>query len=136
MGNDDRNRSLWLTIRMKLDEYELLNKRVAGTTCRSLSEYSRKVLLEKTITVISRDKSMDDVLEELILLRKELNFIGNNFNQAVRKLNSVSGMPEAQIWQSMMVVLRDQIEPSIGQIKGRMDNYSDIWSQKLSAEKA
>lgn len=78
---------------------------------------------------------MDDVLEELILLRKELNFIGNNFNQVVRKLNSVSGMPEAHIWQSMMIVLRDQIEPSIAQIKERMNNYSDVWSQRLSVGK-
>jgi hypothetical protein len=135
MNKDNENRSLWLTIRMRPDEYKLLNKRVAFTTCRSLSEYGRKVLLEKSITVINRDKSMDDVLEELILLRKELNSIGNNFNQAVRKLNSVSGMPDAQIWQNMMIVLRDQIEPSIGQIKERMNNYSDIWSQRLLAGK-
>jgi hypothetical protein len=79
---------------------------------------------------------MDDVLEELILLRKEVNFFGNNFNQVVRKLNSVSGMPDAAIWQSLLEVLRDQIEPSMTQIKERISNYSDLWSRKLSAEKA
>jgi hypothetical protein len=136
MSKEDENRILWLTIRMKPDEYKFLNKRLASTTCTSLSEYSRKVLLEKSITVTSRDKSMDDVLEELILLRKELNFFGNNFNQVVRKLNSVAGTPDAAIWQSMLEVLRDQIEPSMTLIKERISNYSDLWSQKLSAEKA
>jgi hypothetical protein len=136
MSKEDENRILWLTIRMKPDEYKFLNKRLASTTCRSLSEYSRKVLLERSITVTSRDKSMDDVLEELILLRKEVNFFGNNFNQVVRKLNSVSGMPDAAIWQSLLEVLRDQIEPSMTQIKERISNYSDLWSRKLSAEKA
>ena len=60
---------------------------------------------------------MDEVLEELILLRKELNAIGINFNQAVWKLNSVEGMPDAHIWQAMIVVLRDKLELALIQIK-------------------
>lgn len=60
---------------------------------------------------------MDEVLEELILLRKELNAIGINFKQAVWKLNSVEGMPDAHIWQAMIVVLRDKLELALIQIK-------------------
>lgn len=129
------NRTRRITIRLKKTEYIDLESRFKKTMFRKISEYSRNVLLEKNITVTYRDKSSDDILEELILLRKEINFFGNNFNQTVRKLNSVSGMPEAKYWQSMLEVLRDQLEPSIRQIKDRINNYSDLWSQKLSAEK-
>jgi hypothetical protein len=103
--------------------------------CRSLSEYSRNVLLGKKVTVIYRDRSMDEVLEEFILLRQELNFIGNNFNQAVKKLNSMAGMPEAYVWQAMLEILRGQLEPAIGRIKDRIADYSDIWSQNILAGK-
>jgi len=130
------NRTRRITIRLKKTEYLNLENRFKKTMFRKISEYSRNVLLEKNITVIYRDKSSDDILEELILLRKEINFFGNNFNQTVRKLNSVNGMPEAKYWQSMLEVLRDQLEPSIRQIKDRINNYSDLWSQKLLAEKA
>lgn len=135
MNKEQINRTIWFTIRLKPDEYDYIKRHCKKTRFRSLSDYSRNVLLEKSITVLHRDAAMDEILEELILLRKEINFIGNNFNQAVRKLNSVSGMPDAKIWQSMLEVLRDQLEPSIRQIKDRINNYSDIWSQKLSAEK-
>src|SRR5690606_20896747 len=87
------------------------------------------VLLKKPVTFTYRDKSMDDVLEELILLRRELNYIGNNFNQAVYKLNSVMGMPEAKLWQEALTVLRDQLEPSLREIKVKLDDYSEIWSR-------
>jgi len=130
------NRTRRITIRLKRTEYIDLENRFKKTMFRKISEYSRNVLLEKNITFTYRDKSSDDILEELILLRKELNSFGNNFNQAVRKLNSVSAMPEAKYWQSMLEVLRDQLEPSIRQIKDRINNYSDLWSQKLLAEKA
>jgi hypothetical protein len=136
MGKEDNNRSEWLHIRLTADEYKTIHNAFLKTTCRKRCEYIRNMLLGKPIVLLHRDKSMDDALEELIFLRKELNFFGNNFNQAVRKLNSVSGMPEAKVWQSMLEVLRDQIEPSMAEIKERISNYSDLWSQKLSAEKA
>ena len=135
MEMKEENRIRRITLRFKPIEYKLVEGRFKKTVFLTMSEYSRSVLLGKNITVIHRDKSMDDVLEELILLRKEINSIGNNFNQAVKKLNSVSGMPEAHIWQSVLTVLRDQLEPSIREIKERMNSYSDIWSQRLSAEK-
>jgi len=135
MRKEQINRTRWMHIRLKPEEYKTINDRFKRTMLRKMSEYSRNVLLEKTITVTYRDKSMDEVLEELILLRKELNSIGINFNQAVRKLNSVEGMPEAQIWQAMIVVLRDKLEPAIIQIKEKVSDYADIWSQRLSAEK-
>ena len=130
------NSSRRLITRLKPEEYKVIQERFKKTMFRKMSEYSRNVLLEKKITVTHRDKSMDEILEELIVLRRELNAIGNNFNQAVRKLNSVAGTPDVYIWQAMLTVLRDQLEPSIREIKQRVAQYSDIWSQKLSAERA
>lgn len=74
---------------------------------------------------------MDDLLEELVLLRKELNSIGVNFNQAVHKLNSVSGMPDVPTWRNMLTILRDELEPSIRNIKERLNAYSDIWTMEV-----
>jgi len=135
MKKTEENRSRRIITRLKPQEYKVIQDRFKKTMLRKMSEYTRNVLLEKTITVTHRDQSMDEVLEELILLRKELNAIGINFNQAVRKLNSVEGMPDAQIWQAMIVVLRDKLEPAIIQIKERVSDYADIWSQRLSVEK-
>lgn len=123
------NRTRRLILRLKPDEYEKIEKRRQKSMCRSMSEYSRSVLLKKPVTFAYRNRSMDDVLEELIQIRNELNHIGINFNQAVHKLNNVMGMPNAELWQAALIVLRDQLEPSIREIKEKMDNYSEIWSR-------
>lgn len=124
-----------MNTRFTPEEYDIIRSRFKKSMFRKMSEYSRSVLLHKPVIFTYRDKSMDDMLEELILLRRELNYFGNNFNQAVHKLNSVMGMPEAKLWQEALTVLRDQLEPSIGEIKDKLNNYSEIWSQKSSAEK-
>ena len=71
---------------------------------------------------------MDDVLEELISIRRELNLVGINFNQVVRKLNSVSDTPDAKLWEANLTVLRDELQPVIMHIKERMNDFSDIRS--------
>ena len=131
MENQGENRSRILLTRLKPAEFTLLDSRFKKTRFRKLSEYIRSVLLEKPITVTYRDKSMDEVLEELILLRKELNAIGNNLNQTVRNINSAHGHADTRLWVNLLGVINSKLEPSILQIKDRMNKYADIWSQKL-----
>jgi hypothetical protein len=136
MNEKDENRSRWLNIRLKPDEYAGLEKRFKKTTFQTMSEYHRALLLGEPVTVIYRDKSMDEVLEELILLRRELNFVGNNLNQAVRNINSARGIPDTRMWMNLLTIIKGKLEPSINQIKEGTNKYADLWSQKLKAGKA
>ena len=136
MAKQEDTRIQWKNLRFKPEEYQLLEKRFRKTTFRKLSEYMRSVLLEKPVTVTYRDKAMDDVLEELILLRQELNAIGNNLNQAMRSINSTHGNADTRLWMNLMSIVNGKVEPSINEIKDRMNQYADIWSQKLRAAKS
>src|SRR4051812_23831309 len=102
MENQEENRSHRLIVRFKPSEFELIEKRFKKTLFRKLSEYTRNVLLEKTITVTYRDKAMDDILEELILLRRELNAVGNNLNQAMRTINAAHGRADEKLWLNLL----------------------------------
>lgn len=125
-----KNRIKRVTIRFDAKEYKVIEKGFRKSTSQNISEYMREVLFGKTLTFTYRNKSIDDIQEELIRIRREINYIGNNFNQAVYKLNSVIGMPDAEVWENMMVVLRDQVEPLMRKTKERMDILSETWSQK------
>jgi len=136
MSQQEANRSRWYNIRLKPDEYQLLDGRFKKTQFRKLSEYMRSLLLDKPVTVYYRDKAMDDVLEEMVLLRQELNAIGNNLNQAMRSIHSAHGQAGTRLWMNLMSVITSKLEPSISQIKERMNQYADVWSQRSRAGKA
>lgn len=136
MEKEEESRSRRLIVRFKPGEYQTLERRFKKTMFRKLSEYTRNVLLEKNIVVTYRDKAMDEILEELVLLRRELNAIGNNLNQATRNINAAHGNADARLWTNLLQVVNSKLEPSIQQIKERMNHYAEIWSQKLKAEKA
>ncbi|WDF81154.1 hypothetical protein PQ469_14175 [Mucilaginibacter sp. KACC 22773] len=136
MDKQEDKRIRWKNLRFKPEEYQLLETRFKKTRFRKLSEYMRSVLLEKPVTVNYRDKAMDEVLEELVLLRRELNAIGNNLNQAVYQINAAHGNADGRLWAGLLHTIHSQVEPAINQIKERMNQYADLWSQKLKAVKA
>lgn len=130
------NKVRWLNIRLKTEEHEAIRNRSKQTTCRNMSEFARQLLLGKAVTVLHRDRSMDEVLEELILLRKELNAIGNNLNQAVKSIHSTHGNADTRLWTGLFSIINSKLEPAIQHIKDRMNQYAELWSQKSKAGKA
>ncbi len=136
MDDNNENRSKWIKVRLKPSEEIELNKRFKKSTFQNLSEYGRAMILGEPVTIIYRDKSMDEVLEELVLLRRELNYIGHNLNQAVKNINSAHGFPDQSLWMNLLSLIKGKVEPSITQIKREVNKYADIWSQKLKAGKA
>jgi hypothetical protein len=72
---------------------------------------------------------VDDFLKEMLHLKKELNAIGNNFNQAVHKLHTLDRIPEFQQW-----ILRTEQDKAIlftkiDTILSRLHELYLIWSQ-------
>ncbi|MFD2941808.1 plasmid mobilization protein [Flavobacterium notoginsengisoli] len=98
MEKENLNRNRIAAVRFTAAEYNLLVKRFKATTCRQMSEYLRKCLLNKPITVNYRNESTDEVMLEIIRLRKDLNGIANNFNQSVKKLHTQRQVPEFRNW--------------------------------------
>jgi hypothetical protein len=79
---------------------------------------------------------MDEVLEELILLRRELNAVGTNLNQVVKHINTTHALTDNRLWMTLLTIINGKLEPSINTIKDRMNKYWELWSQKSKAEKA
>lgn len=136
MGKEEENRNRRVITRFKPQEYALLESRFKKTMFRKLSEYTRNVLLEKSVTVTYRDKAMDDILDELILLKRELNAVGNNLNQAMRSINAAHGQAGAELWRNLLSTISSRVELAINQIQQQLNQYAEIWSQRSKAEKA
>ena len=98
MKETKKVRSRWLNIRLNEEEENKIKKLYGRTTCNSLSEYARDVLLKNPINILYRNQSADEFLTEMIQLKNELNAIGNNFNQAVHKLHTLDHIPDIKAW--------------------------------------
>lgn len=129
MKEQNKNRTKWLHLRLKPEEFEALNKNFNKSTCPKLSDFARKNLLQKPIVMKYRNESLDELLGELIQLRTELNSIGNNFNQAVKKLHTLNQIPEFKYWIITYETEKKVLFNSIDSIKKTIQNLSQKWLQ-------
>ncbi len=119
-----------ITIRLKPEEFERLQRHYKSTTCRKLSEYARKILLNKPVVVNYRNQSADEILAEMIQLKAELSALGNNFNQAVKKLHTLDQIPEFRTWVLLNEASKQSFLKKVEEIKLRMNQLYETWSQK------
>lgn len=129
MEEQASNRSKWLHLRLKPTEYNQIHRQFKKTTCRKLSDYARKTLLNKPITATYRNQSLDDFMAEMMRLRQELNSLGNNFNQAVKKLHTLSQIAEFRSWLITWELEKKILLNKVDEIKNRINKIADQWLQ-------
>ena len=119
-----------VTIRLKPEEYSKIHGQFKSTTKRKLSEYIRAVLLQKPLTFYTRSKSLDDFISEMILLRSELNSIGNNFNQSVKRLHTLDAIPDIKTWAILNEKSKQIFIKKVDEVKEKINQISDKWLQE------
>ncbi len=129
MKDEKKNRTRWLHLRLTEQEYKILQKYFAESLCPKLSDFARKNLLQKPVVLKYRNQSLDEMISELTRLRSELNFIGNNFNQAVKKLHSLSQISDLRIWILSFDSDRNRYFSLIEEIKKSIENLAQKWLQ-------
>ena len=129
MKDKEENKSRIIGLRLSPKEYAQVQKKCQMSTPYKLSEYVRRKLFEQPLTVYHRSQSLDELMAELMELKKELNGIGNNFNQAVKKLHALSQIPEFRSWLITWELDQKILFSKVEEIRKKMDKISDVWLQ-------
>ncbi|TCN50525.1 plasmid mobilization protein [Flavobacterium circumlabens] len=129
MERENSNRSRRITVRVTPEEYSKIEQRYKNSTCRKLSDYIRKHLFNKPITTHYRNQSIDDSIEEIVLLRNELSAVGNNVNQVVKKMHTLKQSPEFREWITRYEVERIILSNKINDIQNHIYKISNKWLQ-------
>ncbi|MEO7215485.1 hypothetical protein [Mucilaginibacter sp.] len=128
-------RTEWLHIRLTPDEYRQISGSHQRTTSRELSAFARKRLLEEPLTYLTRNASLDEGLQELVKLRKELTAISSNLNQLTRKLNSFTATPGLNAMSAALKLLRGELDRKLTEIRDHTNQLAAVWLQGSTAEK-
>lgn len=129
MEGKKSNRTRIIGLRLTPDEYAKIEKKWQNSTCRKLSEYVRHSLFEKPIVTMYRNQSADDFMAEMAQLRKELNHVGNNFNQAVKKLHTLQKVTEFKSWLIAYEVEKRTLFNKVDEIKKHIQKMAEKWLQ-------
>jgi hypothetical protein len=129
METENNNRKRRIYVRLTEKEFTTLETRCKNTTCRSVSDYVRQCLFSRPITTITRDASADEAIMQVSLLNRELNAIGNNFNQLVRKVNATSQASELKALLLLFDSHKKAMFNKIDEVKEQLQKLAEKWLQ-------
>ena len=129
MEEKNLNRSRIIGLRLTPKEYEQIEKKWKASTCRKLSDYVRRSLFEKPIVTTYRNQSLDDFMAETMRLRNELNGVGNNFNQAVKRLHTMHQIAEFRGWIITYELEKQALLNKVEEIKNHIQKIAEKWLQ-------
>jgi hypothetical protein len=72
----------FLSIRLSAEELQEVYNHQHQSTCRSLTEYVKKVLTAKPVIVKVRDESKEDTLQQLIAIKNRLDTLAEKATPA------------------------------------------------------
>ncbi len=129
MNGKKANRNKRIICRLTQEEHAKIERGWKASACRKLSDYMRRCLLGKPIIVTYRNSSQDDLMTELARLRNELNNIGNNFNQVVKKMHTLNHIPEFRSWLIAYEIEKNILGNKIDDIRNTVKKLLEIWLQ-------
>jgi hypothetical protein len=84
----------FLSVRLTSEELEEVYQHSKCSTCRSLTEYVKKVLTQKPVTVKVRNQSQDDLLDAMIGIKNRLDQL---LEQAQDNPEALRGIAEIRV---------------------------------------
>jgi hypothetical protein len=119
-----------LNIRLDQKEWDKLHKLASNSTCRSVSEYARKVLLEKPVRVFYRNQSFDDFEETMVRVLAQLEGFGDNFNLLVKKSLSAEKFPDLKPLLPPLLDCAQSFARTAEEIRTHLKKLADQCDQK------
>ncbi|WP_229211787.1 plasmid mobilization protein [Dyadobacter arcticus] len=127
MEGKESNKTKRVTIRLSPGELARIEKKCKSSTCKKLSEYMRLVLLNKPVSVVTRDQSADDLMREVTRVRVEVSRLGNNSNQATKRLHTLSQISEFRSHLEQQNSQNEEILAVLEQVKSVINKLADQW---------
>lgn len=129
METESNYRKRRIYVRLTDKEFTTLESRCKNTTCRSVSDYVRHCVFSRPITTITRDASTDEAIMHISHLNRELNAIGSNFNQLVKKVNATSQAGEIKGLLLLFESQKKTLFSKIDEVKEQLQKLAEKWLQ-------
>ncbi len=108
-------------------KYAELQKLLEGNPKNDMSQLLRDILHNRPIKVFTKDKTLDNVMEELARLRTEIRYIGVNINQITRLFNTYPAPHQKVLYAKMAFKEYQAIESRIEELLTIVSKLGRKW---------
>ena len=116
--------------RVNDERFKALSELLHKSRFQSMSEMVRDILDNRPIRVLVHDDSLEQYMEVLSSIQKELRSIGININQVTRHFNSSSSETQKMFHSMRIAEQYDQVGIRVDQVLSIISQIAKQWLQK------
>lgn len=99
------------------------------STCRSKAQYVRELIFKRPIRIFYRNQSLDDLIEEIVILNREINTHKDNQSKILEILFTYKNSSELnQTIQDVGLKIMS-LHKKMDEVKSQMEKIVEKWSQ-------
>ena len=129
MRKNDPSNIRCIYVGLKLEEYAKIELQYKASTCRNKSEYIRNLIYNRPITILYRNQSLDNLIEEMVILNNEINAIKNDLPKTLEILHIHKDSPEFKKLLQDVELSIESLYKKIDEIKNQIEKITDKWLQ-------
>lgn len=119
-----------LIVRLTKTAFERLEAKRAESDCGTIGEVARKILSGKSIKCFYKDVTLNTVMEELAMIRKELKAIGVNINQITRSFNQDKAENHRAFYVMRVADQYKKVDGKVDRLLEIISMLAEKWLQK------
>jgi hypothetical protein len=119
-----------IIIRITETLFNKLEKLRVDSHSLSIADVCRKILLNQKLKLYHQDISMNPVMEELAMIRKELKAIGVNINQITRSFNQDRAGTHRPVYVQQVADQYKKVDERVEILLAVISKLADQWLQK------
>lgn len=119
-----------IIVRVTEKVFKRLEKKQAESDCSTVGEVARKILSAQPIKSFYKDITLNPIMEELALIRKELKAIGVNINQITRSFNQDRTGASRAYHVTKVAELYKQVDVKVDRLLKIISKLAEKWLQK------
>lgn len=119
-----------IIIRISENLFKKLEKIRKESRSASIAEVCRKLLTNQKIKLYQEDVTMNPIMEQLAMIRKELKAIGININQVTRSFNGSKTDNQRTYYAMQTADLYKHVDAKVDQLLAIVAKLAERWLQK------
>lgn len=128
--NQDSLLSRPIIVRLTEKQFKKLEKIRLKSDIKTMGEVVRRILNNRPIKLLHKDISMNQPMEEMALIRKEIKSIGVNINQQTYRFHISQSDTERAFHANKTAETYKTIEPKIDRLLSMISKLAEKWLQE------
>lgn len=127
--NSTSRKNYRIDVRLTDAEHSKIDNMYKTSTCLTKAQYVRELIFNRPIRIFYRNQSLDDLIEEIVILNREINILKEHQSKTLEILYTYKNSSELNESIQQVALKIIGLHKKMDEVKNQMEKITEKWLQ-------